>query len=107
MRLYALALAAFSLMLAASAQAGGDVASGEALARDHCIRCHDVGPGGGFKQHPPSFASIAVFRPPDQIKGRILFPVRHANMPQLGYVLSPQDVDDLVVYIMSLEARSR
>ncbi|MDH3659881.1 MAG: cytochrome c [Alphaproteobacteria bacterium] len=85
--------------------AEGDVATGEEIARESCIRCHNVEADGPFKEHPPSFAAIAVYRSEEQIYGRIMFPPLHSSMPQLGYMLSPDNVEHLVAYIQSLETR--
>jgi len=87
------------------AYAEGDPAIGKQLAHETCIRCHNVEPGGTFKQQPPSFAAIAVYRSEEQIYGRIVFPPLHAGMPQLGYLLTPDNVKHLVAYIQSLEAK--
>ncbi len=92
-------------IFASAALAEGDGATGAKLARESCVRCHNVEPNGPFKEHPPSFAAIAVFRSDEQIYGRIMFPPLHAGMPQLGYMLTPDNVKHLVAYIRSLEAR--
>ena len=92
-------------IFASAAHAEADVAAGAKLARESCVRCHNVEPKGPFKQHPPSFAAIAVFRSDEQVYGRIMFPPLHAGMPQLGYMLTPDNVKHLVAYIRSLEAR--
>ena len=89
---------------AAGAAAEADVAEGAALAREICVRCHNVEPGGPFKLHPPSFAAIAVYRSDEQVFGRIMFPPLHSGMPQVGYRLTPDNVAHLVAYIRSLEA---
>jgi len=88
-----------------AAFAEGDAAMGEEIARESCVRCHNVEPGGAFKEHPPSFAAIAVYRSDEQIYGRIVFPPLHAAMPQIGYLLTPDNVEHLVAYIRSLEAQ--
>ena len=93
------------LLTMTSGYADGDAAVGEELAREWCTRCHNVEPGGPFKQHPPSFASIAVYRSADQIYGRIMFPSFHSNMPKIGYMLTPNNVDDIIAYIISLEKK--
>ena len=90
---------------ATAASAEGDVLAGGELAREYCVRCHNVEPDGPFKLHPPSFASIAVYRSEGQIRGRILFPPLHSSMPQIGYMLVPKNVDDIVAYIISLEKK--
>jgi len=94
----------FVVVLAGPVHADGDPAVGARLAREKCTQCHHVEPGGPFKQHPPSFAAIAVFRSKEQIFGRIMFPPLHSSMPQIGYFLTPDNVEHLVAYIMSLEA---
>ena len=90
---------------ASTAFAEGDVVMGEEVARESCVRCHNVEANGPFKEHPPSFAAIAVYRSEEQIFGRIMFPPLHSAMPQLGYMLTPDNVDHLVAYIRSLENR--
>jgi len=91
----------------AGAQEAGDaedaVERGRTLAQEYCVACHDISADGAFKTYPPSFASIAVFRSDDQIRGRIIFPPSHSTMPQIGYLLEPESVRDLVAYIRSLE----
>ncbi len=89
----------------APAHGEGDAAVGAKLAREQCVRCHNIEPGGPFKLHPPSFASIAVFRSQEQILGRILYPPLHSSMSQIGYYLTPDNVDHLVAYIVSLERK--
>ena len=93
------------LALQASGALADDPEKGQELAQQWCTRCHDIEADGAFKEYPPSFASIAVFRSSDQIYGRIMFPPLHANMPEVGYILTPGNVDDLVSYILSLETR--
>ena len=88
-----------------TALAEGDVAIGEEIARESCVRCHNVEPDGAFKEHPPSFAAIAVYRSEEQIYGRIMFPPLHSTMPEIGYMLSPDNVEHLIAYIRSLERR--
>lgn len=92
-------------MIAGSALAEGDVEAGGMLADKYCVRCHDISVDGAFKTYPPSFASIAVFRDSDQIRSRILFPQLHTPMPQMGFLLDPENIDDLTAYIVSLEKK--
>ena len=90
---------------ASTALADGDVVIGEEIARESCVRCHNVEIDGPFKEHPPSFAAIAVYRTEEQIFGRIVFPPLHTAMPQVGYLLTPDNVDHLVAYIRSLDTQ--
>lgn len=83
--------------------ADGDVAIGKALAEEHCARCHDISPTGGSKLEPPSFRSIAMFRPREQIYARILVPW-HPYMPDFSAILPDmKQIEDIVAYIVSLE----
>ncbi len=84
------------------AQSTGDPAAGKLLAEQYCVRCHDISENGAFKQMPPSFAAIAVYRGDDQIWGRIMFPV-HTGMPPMWEFLQPENVGHVTAYIRSLE----
>ncbi len=104
-RVFSIVAAAVLSMTASGVLAEGDMDAGRMLAEKYCVRCHDISADGAFKTYPPSFASIAVFRDPDQIKSRILFPQLHTPMPQMGYLLDPDNIDDLAAYIVSLEKK--
>ena len=88
------------------AHAESDPEMGKSFAQDLCARCHNIKPDGPFKQHPPSFAAIAVYRSDDQIFGKIIFPQLHIAMPQIGYMLTPENIDHVVAYIRSLERQA-
>ena len=107
MRLKSLAIccAIVTALAAAPAAADGDPAKGAEIARELCVSCHNVEPGGPFKLMPPSFAAISVYRTDEQIFARIMFPPLHAGMPEIGGKLTPFNVAHLVAYIRSLEAR--
>lgn len=92
-----------SALAAPAAAQEGDAAQGRLLAEEHCARCHDIEDGGAMKTYPPSFDSIARFRPAEQIPGRIWFPALHSAMPPMTSVLLPGEVDDLTAYILSLD----
>ena len=100
MRLF---LTAALAALASPALAEGDAENGALLAGEYCARCHDISPGGAAKQHPPSFASIAGYRPEEQITARILFPDLHSAMPAWNQWFGRSEVADLTAYITSLE----
>jgi mono/diheme cytochrome c family protein len=86
------------------ALAEGDESAGWVLANAHCAACHDVSATGAAKTFPPSFASIAAFRGPEQIYARIVFPTMHSGMPEAAfYLLKPEEVEHLVAYIVSLD----
>lgn len=95
-----------ALALAAPALSEEDAARGAALAAQHCALCHDVTAEGAPKQYPPSFASIAWFRSPEQIYARIVFPAMHSGMPEVAfYLLGKDEINDIVAYIASLEKK--
>lgn len=91
----------------AAAQGMGDAEAGQALAEEHCARCHDIEPGGAFKRDPPSFAAIAVYRSADDITGRIWYPAMHSRMPPMSMLMTPEQVENLTAYIVSLEGASQ
>ena len=88
---------------AASAQPQGNATNGRELAAKWCSGCHDIGPDGAFKQQPPSFAAIAVYRSSERIWATIMAPAMHPGMPELVQILG-LNAADLTAYIVSLEA---
>ncbi len=92
-----------ALVLPGTLSAQGSAERGQELAANLCAQCHDISPAGEFKTYPPSFASIAVFRDVEQIFSRIMFPQLHSAMPQAGWFMPREDVEDLVAFIVSLE----
>ena len=102
-KLFCLSVILLTICLA-NTHAAGDPVLGEEFARERCVHCHNVEHNGPFKQYPPSFAAIAVYRSEEQIYGRIIFPPLHSAMPQIGYMLTPDQVKHLVAYIKSLES---
>ena len=92
-----------ALVLAMSQSAGaGDAAVGRKLAEQWCAKCHNIDKGAPFKLNPPSFASIAVYRPPDVILGKVIAPAMHSGMPETLWTFQREDFENLVAYITSL-----
>ena len=85
------------------AQAEGDPGRGQALAQEQCARCHDITKGGAFKQMPPSFQAIAIYRTKPDIWSRIIAPSPHAAMPDMTWTLTADQVQDVLAYIVSLD----
>lgn len=98
---YGLALALTAMAGTASAQ-DGNVTMGQQIAEEYCASCHTVSPGGAFKEEPPSFAAIAVYRSANQIRARIVQPI-HDAMPRYTEYMIGRNIDDMVAYITSLE----
>ena len=92
-----------AFLIPGSMALAADVENGRVLAEENCARCHDIGPGGAAKMHPPAFAAIAAFRPEDYILSRIMFPNLHSQMPSWVNWIDRDGIDDLVAYIVSLE----
>lgn len=93
------------LMLTNAAKAeDGDAAQGRLLVQDKCARCHNIEKGAAFKLQPPSFQSIAIYRTRQDIWGRIISPSPHSGMPDMMWALTPDEVQDAVAYITSLDS---
>ncbi len=93
---------AFTGVVAAQdAPAQDAVARGAALSAEWCARCHHIAAGGAMKEAPPSFAAIAVYRTPNQMRAAMVAP--HLGMPPLVEILG-LEAEDLIAYIVSLES---
>jgi len=97
-RCFALALALFVGPGIAAAESA--IERGAELSAEWCAQCHHIEPGGAMKEDVPSFAAIAVYRSPEQMRGAMLDP--HIGMPPLVSILGLES-DDLIAYIVSLE----
>jgi mono/diheme cytochrome c family protein len=102
-RLIAAMSLAISLPLSTAFAADGDPAKGLAIAQDKCSRCHQIAKGGAFKQMPPSFQAIAIYRTEPDIWSRIIAPSPHAAMPDMTWTLTAAEVQDVLAYILSLD----
>lgn len=103
MRLVRLAVLAAFMCFAGPPALAGDAANGLKLAQERCARCHDIAKGGAFKQSPPSFQAIAIYRTGMDIWGRIISPSPHSGMPNVVWVITPEEVQDLLAYLASLD----
>jgi mono/diheme cytochrome c family protein len=102
MRLRLFVVAVAIVLAQGEARGAGDAGAGRELAARWCSQCHDISPSGRMKQQPPAFAAIAVYRSPEQIRGKIVYP--HTGMPEYAQILG-LDADDLTAYIVSLEGK--
>ena len=87
MRKLGFACGTASLILLAVAASARNATNGRELAAQWCSGCHDIGPDGAFKQQPPSFAAIAVYRSSERIWATIIAPAMHSGMPELVQIL--------------------
>ena len=94
------------LLVAAHAIAqvpSGDAAAGRELVRAQCSTCHDREGSPRGRRQGPSLAAIAAMPSTTSISLHAFLMTPHANMP--NYRLTPQEIDDVVTYILSLRRR--
>jgi mono/diheme cytochrome c family protein len=100
----ALAAAVIALVSPAAAQSPGDAAKGARLAFGICAQCHAVGRGSARSPDPmaPRFSSVATTPGMTDMALRVWLLSAHPTMP--NFVLTKDETDDLVAYIMGLKA---
>jgi cytochrome c len=97
------ALFSISLHNAGGAALGPDsAASGRRLAEAWCKSCHAIDANtAGTPSAAPDFAEIANQPSTTALALKVFLRTSHRNMPNL--VLTPEQADDLVNYILSLK----
>lgn len=86
------------------AQTGpGDAIAGRELAQGECATCHAVDRSTSKAQQAPSFTSIARMPSTTSMSLHAFLLSPHPHMP--NYRLSPNEVDDVVSYILTLRGR--
>lgn len=106
----ALVVAAVALILIRLHNANGatpsdidSVSAGRTLAEAWCRECHAMDAGGARAGNTaPDFAAVANMPSTTELSLKVFLQSNHRNMPNL--VLTPQQRDDLVNYIMTLKA---
>ncbi len=86
-----------------AAEAAGNAAAGQALARQWCSGCHVVTGNKQGQDAAPPFAAIARRHGSDNTWLRAWLAAPHPPMPSLD--LSRQQTDDIVAYLGSLAKR--
>jgi mono/diheme cytochrome c family protein len=105
MRLFAAALAGMAMQagMSAAQELPGDPAAGLEYARAICADCHDVEREwddlAAF--YGPAFVDIAAMPSTTVMSLRVFLRTPHENMPNL--ILSEQDRDNVISYILSLK----
>jgi mono/diheme cytochrome c family protein len=95
------ALMAFASTAFAQERAGS-VATGHDLAKALCRECHQVdGADPLLPTGAPSFADVAALPSTTALSLRVFFKSNHETMP--NYQLTPDQIDNLVDYILSLK----
>ena len=91
----------------ADAAEGGDPSRGRAYAKQVCAKCHAVEEGDMFSPEilAPTFEAVAKTR---GMTERALYvwlqSSNHESMP--NFTIAPSDLEDVVVYIMSLNSKA-
>jgi mono/diheme cytochrome c family protein len=98
----AAALLLSSLAPAANAQTA-EVVAGKRLAEKVCVECHRIAPDApatdpGAKA--PSFVDVARMASTTELSLKVFLRSSHRNMPNL--ILSPEEIDQIAAYILSL-----
>src|ERR1051325_4819504 len=97
-----LALAWVVIGAAGIGNARADAARGLALAERWCSQCHGVRPNdASLTPKVPTFPAITAEPSATNPSLRVFLRTPHASMPNL--ILQPDDIDDLVDYILSLK----
>ncbi|MHA1113620.1 MAG: c-type cytochrome [Alphaproteobacteria bacterium] len=95
-----LALAGILSLAAPAAPARADAADGARLARQWCVACHLVEPGGGGVDTAPPFATMA--NDPAYTRDRLRRWLMDPHPPMENIHLSRRQIDDIQAYIDSL-----
>ena len=83
--------------------ARADAAHGLALAEQWCSQCHGVRPNEASPTRgATSFSEIAAKASTTEMSLRVFMQTSHPTMP--NFILEPDDLDDLVGYILSLKS---
>lgn len=101
-----LTLTALSGLTANAEPMIGSPAGGLAFAQEVCSACHIVAHSQTtvIAQQAPSFESIARAAKTTELSLRVFLQSPHINMP--NFILSEQETDDVVAYILSLRELS-
>jgi mono/diheme cytochrome c family protein len=96
------ALAGIVAAAVAVGEVRADAARGLGLAERWCSQCHGVRPNeASVSPKVPSFSEIAAEPSATEPSLRVFLRTPHASMPNL--ILQPDDIDDLVDYILSMK----
>jgi cytochrome c len=89
-------------VLSRSGEAKADAARGRILSEQQCSQCHRVHPNeASADRKAPNFPAIAGEPSATEYSLRVFLKTPHPTMP--NFMLQPEDIDDLVSYIISLK----
>jgi mono/diheme cytochrome c family protein len=79
-----------------------DAAQGQALSQQWCSQCHGVRPAeASVNPKAPAFVAIAAEPSATEYALRTFLRTPHPTMP--NFIIKPEDIDDIVGYIISLK----
>ncbi len=78
----------------------GDVSAGRQLVQAECSACHEEKAPLSTLPQGPSLRAVAAMPSTTSMSLHVFLLTPHANMPD--YHLTPQEIDDVVAYILSL-----
>ena len=90
------------LVLAGRERARADAVRGQALSQQWCSQCHGVRPAeASVNPKAPAFVAIATEPSATEYALRTFLRTPHSTMP--NFILKPDDIDDIVDYVISLK----
>jgi len=97
------ALFAVRMHAADGAAPGADsISAGRQLAESWCKTCHAIGSDVSGAPHPgPDFIKVANMPSTTELALKVFLRTSHPSMPNI--VLTPEQTDNLVTYILSLK----
>jgi len=99
---YALATIMLAGVLSGAGNAWPATPRGAALSQRWCSQCHAVEPNqSSANPAAPRFSDVAAESSITEYSLRVFLRTPHSNMPNL--MLNPDDMDDIVSYILSLK----
>lgn len=95
----------FPVVPAGAANLPGDVVSGRTLIEKSCSECHSVSAAERRKRsyRAPGFDEVAAKPQTTAISLRAFLQSPHPSMP--NFILTPEERDDAIAYILSLKQR--
>ncbi len=88
--------------------AAQDPAAGKEIAQRLCARCHAVAPGmASPTENAPPFASFGRDWPVSDLQEALAegILVGHSDPPMPEFVLTPQEISDLIAYLESISGK--
>jgi cytochrome c len=109
-RLIPLLAAALALALVSPALAKGDVGRGKKIAEINCAECHAVGrTGASANAKSPTFRTLAQRYPLQELEESLAegIMVGHEGPEMPLFEFEPQEIEDLMAYLRTIQVRKR